>query len=379
MTPNVISPAIEVRSELQVFANDAMTVIGDETMSRGVATPVGVPARRVASEPLSDSRYRFTYYPRSWYRVAHSSDVPRGGLLSVHYFGRDLVVFRGDDGVAHVLDAYCPHLGAHLGVGGVVKGSAVVCPFHGWTFDGDGACIEIPYCDKIPTRAKMDSWLVSEVNGMIFVWFDQAGGEPSFEIPAQGDKERSHWRYSTTLSWRFRSHVQEVVENGVDFAHFNRLHKFLDVPAPSELHFDGEYFRVQFDTRRRLMGVETLSHMQAEFHGMGYYVTPVTAGKVQINTFMSATPVDEDLVEVKLDVMFPAAFSWWRKPLSPLVKRVVIKGIKDEFERDIRVWERKVYRETPGLCQDDGPIMKVRKWCEQFYPAAAIGVRTTVG
>ena len=41
------------------------------------------------------------------------------------------VVFRGDDKKACTLDASCPHLGANLGVGGVVKDNCVVCPFHG--------------------------------------------------------------------------------------------------------------------------------------------------------------------------------------------------------------------------------------------------------
>jgi phenylpropionate dioxygenase-like ring-hydroxylating dioxygenase large terminal subunit len=319
-------------------------------------------------------RYRFTNYPRSWYRVAHGRDVASGAVISVRYFGRDLVVFRGEDNVARVLDAYCPHLGAHLGVGGTVKGGTVVCPFHGWAFDGKGVCVDIPYCDKIPVRAKIDAWQVREVNGMIFVWFDEDGGPPSFNLPADSAESDLRWRYAKTLAWVFRSHVQEIVENGVDFAHFNRLHQFLEVPTPRELHFDGEYFRVQFDTKRRLLGVETLSQMKAEFYGMGFYVTPVTAGKVKINTFMTATPIDEELIEVKLDVFFPRAFSWWRRPFSPVIKRVVLKGIRDEFERDIRVWERKIYRESPGLCQSDGPIMRVRKWCEQFYaPRPVVG------
>ena len=58
-------------------------------------------------------------------------------------------MFRGEDGRAHVVDAYCPHLGANLGVGGTVKGSCIECPFHGWAFDGDtGKCTHIPYADK---------------------------------------------------------------------------------------------------------------------------------------------------------------------------------------------------------------------------------------
>ena len=49
-----------------------------------------------------------------------------------------------------IVDAYCPHLGANLGVGGRVQGNCIECPFHGWQFDGEtGQCVNIPYAEKV--------------------------------------------------------------------------------------------------------------------------------------------------------------------------------------------------------------------------------------
>ncbi len=63
--------------------------------------------------------------------------------------GQQVAVFRGQDGKAYVVDAYCPHLGANLAVGGRVVGGCIECPFHGWQFRGaDGKCVKIPYADK---------------------------------------------------------------------------------------------------------------------------------------------------------------------------------------------------------------------------------------
>lgn len=41
-------------------------------------------------------------------------------------------MFRNDKGVVNVLDAFCPHLGADIGIGGTVRGDCVECPFHHW-------------------------------------------------------------------------------------------------------------------------------------------------------------------------------------------------------------------------------------------------------
>jgi cholesterol 7-dehydrogenase len=63
--------------------------------------------------------------------------------------GQQFAVFRDENGHAHVLDAYCPHMGANLAVGGLVTGDCIQCPFHGWKFRGhDGKCMGIPYAEK---------------------------------------------------------------------------------------------------------------------------------------------------------------------------------------------------------------------------------------
>lgn len=69
--------------------------------------------------------------------------------LQKYCLGEQVVVFRDQEGKASVLDAYCPHLGANLAVGGRVVGNCIECPFHGWQFRGDnGKCVKIPYAQK---------------------------------------------------------------------------------------------------------------------------------------------------------------------------------------------------------------------------------------
>jgi len=135
---------------------------------------------------------QFTY-PRGWLMVASSASVtsvPSEG----RFFGEDVVLYRGASGKVVMLDAYCPHMGAHLAVGASgataqhcvqVVGDSIRCPNHGWIFGADGKCQEIPYSDiTIPDTLRIKSWHVEETGGCVFVWHDEEGGAPTYELPA---------------------------------------------------------------------------------------------------------------------------------------------------------------------------------------------------
>src|ERR1700722_11011019 len=145
------------------------------------------------------SRYPFPASPNGWFSVGAGADLAPGDVEPVSYLGRELVLFRGEDGVARVFDAHCPHLGAHLGVGGRVCGDGIACPFHGWRFDGDGRLTEVPGLDRTP-RASAQAWPVCERNGRIFVWHHVGGAPPSYEVITYRTEE-SKW-----TAWRANSY-----------------------------------------------------------------------------------------------------------------------------------------------------------------------------
>jgi nitrite reductase/ring-hydroxylating ferredoxin subunit len=104
-----------------------------------------------------------------WQAVALSDNVRPGDARAAQCPGQALVLWRNVNGKLFANDAYCPHLGAHLGFGGSIEGDSIRCPFHGWSFSSDGSCIDIPYSQRRPTRAKLGIWAVSEVEGVVFV------------------------------------------------------------------------------------------------------------------------------------------------------------------------------------------------------------------
>jgi phenylpropionate dioxygenase-like ring-hydroxylating dioxygenase large terminal subunit len=92
-----------------------------------------------------------------WYALELSSAVglsPR--LLTV--LGQELVLFRSDvDGKVVALSNRCPHRGGAL-ANGTVEHDCVRCPYHGWTFQHDGACTAIPANPpgaKVPKKARV--------------------------------------------------------------------------------------------------------------------------------------------------------------------------------------------------------------------------------
>ena len=66
-------------------------------------------------------------------KIARRSDVPPGTGKVVAVRGRVLALFNlGGD--FHAIDNTCPHRGGPLGEG-VLEGTVVACPWHGWEFD----------------------------------------------------------------------------------------------------------------------------------------------------------------------------------------------------------------------------------------------------
>ena len=170
--------------------------------------------------------------PNGWFAVAFSKDLVPSNVRRAYYFDQELVLFRTRAGRAKVLDAYCAHLGAHLAEGGRVIDEALQCPFHGWTYDGEGTCIRIPYCDKIPRKARVRSWPVVERNGMIFVWRHAEDEPPSWEVPSLPEFDDPNWTEPRSFELEVAVHMQEMGENNCDPIHFMFVHGAEKMAAP---------------------------------------------------------------------------------------------------------------------------------------------------
>jgi nitrite reductase/ring-hydroxylating ferredoxin subunit len=284
--------------------------------------------------------------PNGWFIVVAGDELSPGEIASIHYFGRDLVVYRTEDGTPHTVDAYCPHLGAHLGVGGKVIDGNLACPFHGWRFDGSGSCVEIPYAEseRIPSKARVRTYPTIERNGMVWAWHHATEGDPFFEVPEVPELADAGWLAPKVVDFHISTSCQEMAENNHDFAHFKYVHGSETIPEGTET-IEGTYKR-------------TVSPgLERETFGLGLGVVRVPG----VVTFLSSvTPIDTDNVHVRWTFTVPA-------DSAPGLLDQVAEGFASGVTQDIPIWENKIYRPHPVLTKGEGGIAAHRNWSRQFY------------
>jgi phenylpropionate dioxygenase-like ring-hydroxylating dioxygenase large terminal subunit len=292
-------------------------------------------------------------------------------VFAIDAHDKELVLFRTASGQLGLLDAYCPHLGTHLGHGGTVEGECVRCPFHRWGFGADGRCTDIPYAKKIPPAARTPAYAVCERNGVILAWFHPAGEAPSFDIP---EFESGTWSEPTWLDLVYDVHIQEIAENGVDIAHFPPIH---GCGRSSVEVIDAKGHPFQFILRTSYDGdgigapgrfVDVTSHWS--FHGLGLFHSISTADDIgtRVRHVFHFTPIPGDRVRFRVATSVDTASV--PAGMVDFVLRRNAEITRANLDQDAPIWRRKRYNVRPVLSAGDGPIALLRKWTRQFYPAS---------
>ena len=306
-------------------------------------------------------RYPFAPYPTGWYVVAESRELAAGAVQPVRYFGRELVLFRTISGRPLLVDAHCPHMGAHLGHGGQVEGEGIRCPFHNWRFGVDGRVDEIPYQTRgaLP-EVGLGCWPVHETNGVILTHFSESKAAPRWRMPEIAEWGRPGWLGWESFRWQIHMHTQELAENVPDMPHFRYVHR---VPAPPEAEVKTDGFVYQQETIGRAPDGAIAWQTQQTLYGLGLIVlrTPGQWPTISLNTI---TPIDEETVDLR--VMYLVDEGEDARELSPGA-RAMLEAVAATIGDDVPIWEHKVYRERPVLVPGDGPIGTLRSWARQFY------------
>lgn len=319
-------------------------------------------------------------FPNGWFHVCLSQNLAKGQVKELDLFGQKLVLFRGEDGVSSVLDGFCPHLGANLGVAGEVNKNCLKCCFHGWEFDKNGACTGIAGASVIPPGASLRKWPSEEKNGSIYVWHDAENREPTWRVDDIDDINSGKY-YCSGKTWsHVNAHVQELPENGPDCAHFNVLHKafvWKRIPWGVEHVWTGDWKPMEGVAHKsyiyltqcltifgvRIPGTSVVAHINQI--GPGIVMLHLTTPLGKLYTFEYVTP-SKTTTQVVEHTMYCA-------PTVPrFMGKLFLWSLEAQFQRDTPIWETKKFLKKPIISKADGPIMAFRRWYAQFYSESSV-------
>lgn len=191
--------------------------------------------------------------PNHWYVVARSQAV-QAQPLSVTLWQQAIVLYRDSQGQLHALDDCCPHRFVKLSHGSVA-GDHLVCAYHGWQIDAEGACAGVPYLapnQKLPA-CQVRTYPVQELDG--FIWLFP--GDPALAATTSplGLPEWDHLNYIGTVSViECAAHYSYLIENLMDMYH-GHLHQNYQAWAEATLE----------------SLEETSDRVDAHYQAMSYY------------------------------------------------------------------------------------------------------------
>jgi 3-ketosteroid 9alpha-monooxygenase subunit A len=311
---------------------------------------------------MSSRRFPFPM-PFGWFKVALSSELPAESLLSRRYFGTEVVIWRDAAGVAVCQEAYCAHLGAHIGVGGRVAGGCVRCPFHGWAYDASGTNVEIPYADKPNPKARLRTFPTVERSGIVLAWYHPREETPLWDVMDVPEYDDPDYGEYEVFEYTIGTCMQEIAENGFDQAHFEFVHSHPKVGRTEKVAFDG-YDRMVLTAQQFPSSKGPVDgRIDVIGRGPGFAVTRYQ-GLIDASLVGCSTPIDDEMTQVTF--LFTLR-NPGRDEHAARIARAFVDSVSREIGQDIPIWENKQYRPNPALAPSEKPIMDYRRWYAQFY------------
>ena len=209
---------------------------------------------------------------------------------------------------------------------------------------------------------------VCERNGRIFVWHHAGGAPPNYEVISYRPNEANWtpWRCNT---YRVRVHVQDLTENIIDRSHFSAVH---DMARPErdhfEVRFEGPSMIVEQSLKVTAVDVSGYEvQTTTTTCGPGIVAVEVSQDAIEMLTYITQTPIDEEFTEVNLIFSMKALPD---EKATESISEMNDRITNEQFTQDVPIWENKIYRERPMITRIDGPVTQYRRWFRQFYSDA---------
>jgi phthalate 4,5-dioxygenase len=162
---------------------------------------------------------------RYWTPACLTAEIPEPGSppARVRLLGESLVAFRDTTGRVGLVQENCPHRGASLYFGRN-EGASLRCVYHGWAFDVDGTCVDMPsepapFCEKV----RMKAYPVHESGGIVWTYMGPKETMTPFRDFGTEGRDSDEFTASkqlTTCNW------VQAMEGNIDTSHISHLHQF---------------------------------------------------------------------------------------------------------------------------------------------------------
>jgi len=330
-------------------------------------------------------------------------------VLPISVCGKHLVAFRGDDGVLGVVDAFCSHMGTHLGYGGLVEGNNLVCPYHRWDFDTKGRLCKVPYApnnglaDCGRSKNHIRHYETTERHGMVFAWIHADNDAPWDLSPLRLPDELGARFISRQIDRDFQMHAMEPSHNSSDWYHFYTVHSAVgqhwlskwklitvtqtiqparckqygskdddgcSIEKPEVLITDEEIEHLSFVNgifRVPDWIAQTFTKTQVRFSGpllVCFWITFKCWGQVLI--FMPLTPLEPFVTHVEY---WTFATRW----IPSIFARIMSHLVRLTVNQDREVWEHRMNPLPRNRVKGDYSWADYDKWLSQFYSQSSIG------
>lgn len=178
-----------------------------------------VAAARKASSEMADRETPFLF--NQWYVGAFAEEVGRD-LLARTLLGRRVLFYRTMDGRPVALADRCAHRSYPLS-DGELDGDSVICGYHGFRYNPDGDCIEVPSAAKCPRSIGVQRYPLVEKGGLLWIWMGNPDRPDRSRLPDTSFLESDQWVRSTGY-FRLPGNYVSLHENLLDLTHLSYVH-----------------------------------------------------------------------------------------------------------------------------------------------------------
>lgn len=307
-----------------------------------------------------------------WYFAMPSRTLKPGQVISKTFLKEPILFGRTTEGKAFALKDLCPHRAVPLSCGRF-DGGQVQCCYHGWRFDDQGHCLEIPslMADQQIDLHRFDvqSYTVREVQGNLWIYMptlDKANAvPPRFDIPrVPGFAETA--KPNMTYTMQVPCFVDNAVVGLMDPAHTPYVHQswwWRDATLNPEIKwFDPS--PAGFTIRRHQMAatmgkgywlIGGVPENEIVFHLPGVRTEETTTPRHRVVNFIAITPISDEQTEFTFEFYWDLPWGWLLKPALHLMIRNFLAQDKDVLTKQQRGLQ---YKPVTRLVKDADTLVR---------------------